>query len=125
MKYYCFDLFSKFFLFQLLFWEILEKKCNASASTVRRIQKEKPEEPLTEVRPRKFQLDDSDLCVLRRTVQTMYEKHQVLPTLENIRKGLPEAISLTDSKNVLSSALKRIGFWYRHCTTNRKFLWED
>ena len=98
--------------------------CNASASTVRRIQKEKTEEPLTEVRPRKYQPDDFDLCVLRRTVQTMYENHQVLPTLENIRKGLREAISFTGSKKVLSSALKRVGFQYRRCTTNRKILME-
>ena len=92
---------------------------------VRRIQKEKKtEEPLTEVRPRKFQLDDFDLCVLRRTIQTMYEKHQVFPALENIRKGLLEAISFTGSKKVLSSALKRIDFQYRRCTTNRKILME-
>ena len=54
----------------------------------------------------------------------MYEKHQVLPTLENIRKGLREEISFTGSKKVLSSALKRIGFQYRRCTTNRKNLME-
>ena len=87
-------------------------------------RKKKTEEPLTEVRPCKFQLDDFDLCVLRRTVQTMYEKHQVLPTLENIRKGLREAISFTGSKKVLNSALKRIEFQYRRCTSNRKILME-
>ena len=63
--------------------------CDVSASTFQRIRRAKSNASLKPVRPRKYQIDD---------FETMYEKRQVLPTLDNIRNELREAVG---SKNIL------------------------
>ena len=98
--------------------------CDVSASTVQRIRRAKSNPSLKPVRSRKYQIDDFDICVLRRIVQTMYEKRQVLPTLENIRNELREAVGYTGSKKYLSKTLKMMGFQYKRCKTDRKILME-
>ena len=100
--------------------------CGVSASTVQRVRKEKSR-PAKPAQPRKFNLDDFDLRVLRRIVQTMYEKHQVLPTLENIRNELRVAISFSGSKRYLSKTLKTIGFQYSTNVVKQivKCSWKD
>ena len=72
--------------------------CDDSASTVQRIRKAKCNPSLKPVDSRKYQIDDFGMCVLRRIVQTMYEKGQVLPTLDNIRDEFREAVGYTRSK---------------------------
>ena len=54
----------------------------------------------------------------------MYEKRQVLPTLDNIRNELIEAVGYTGSKKYLSKTLKMMGFQYKRCKTDRKILME-
>ena len=98
--------------------------CDVSASTVQRIRRAKSNTSLKPVLSRKYQIDDFDICVLRWIVQTMYEKRQVLPTLENIRNELREAVGYTGSKKYLSKTLKMMGFQYKRCKTDRKILME-
>ena len=74
--------------------------CDVSASTVQRIRKGKSKPSLKPVDSRKYQIDDFDMCALRRIVQTMYEKRQVLPTLDNTRDEFREAVGYTRSKKV-------------------------
>ena len=76
--------------------------CDVSASTDQRIRKAKSNLSLKPVDSRKYQIDDFDMCALRRIVQTMYEKRQVLPTLDtcNIRDEFREAVGYTGSKKV-------------------------
>lgn len=98
--------------------------CNVSWSTVQRLVCHDETTKACQPVHRKVELDDFDLCVVRRTVQTMYEKRKVLPTLDNIRNELRETISYTGGKKALSKTLKNIGFEYRRSTTNRKVLME-
>ena len=74
--------------------------CDVSASIVQRICKAKSNPPLKPVDSRKYLIDDFDMCVLRRIVQTMYEKCHVLSTLDNIRDEFREAVGYTGSKKV-------------------------
>ena len=65
------------------------------------------------------------MFVLRRNVQTIYEKRQVLPTLDSIRNEFREAVKYTGSKTYLSkTSLKMMGFQYKRCKTDRKILME-
>ena len=58
----------------------------------RNVFEKKKSRPAKPVHPRKFNIDDFDLCVLRRIVHKMYEKYQVLTTLVNFRNEFREAI---------------------------------
>ena len=75
--------------------------CDVSASTVQRIRKAKPNPYLKPVRSRKYQIDDFDMCVIRRLVKTVYEKRQVLPIFDNIRNELRETVGYAGSKKRL------------------------
>ena len=98
--------------------------CDVSASIVQRICKAKSNPPLKPVDSRKYLIDVFDICVLRRIVQTMYEKCHVLSTLDNIRDEFREAVGYTGSKKYLSKTLKMMGFQYKRCKTDRKILME-
>ena len=82
--------------------------CGVSASTVQRIRRAKSNPSLKPMYPRKYQIDDFDMCVLRRNVQTIYEMRQVLPTLGSIRNELREAVKYTGSKKYLSKTSLKV-----------------
>ena len=71
-----------------------------------------------------FIFDDFDKFVLRRTVQTMYEKKKVLLTLNNIMEMLIRKIEFSGGLSTLSKVLKSLGFSYKRCSQNRKVLME-
>ena len=97
--------------------------------TIQRVLREIPEsqevEPPVKQPPRhQIVLDDFDLCVIRRTIQTMYEVKKVQPTLSNIRELLVSKIEYSGSITTLRKVLKSLGFTYKRCTQNRKVLME-
>ena len=83
--------------------------------------KPKPQESRTQI---SVQCDDFNKCVIRRTVQSMYEEKKVLLTLKNIREILKEKIEFFASLSTLSKVLKGLGFSYKRCVQNRKVLME-
>ena len=109
----------------------LELITGVNKRTVQRVLREGPadmelatEKPTPLPQQTKFIIDDFDKCVIRRTVQTMYEEKKVLPTLSNIREMLIRKIEYSGSLTTLSKVLKGLGFSYKRCSQNRKVLME-
>ena len=73
---------------------------------------------------RKIELDDFDLCVIRRTVQDFYTVKKEVPTLNNILQTLKEDIDFPGGKEFLRKILIKIGFQFKKCKNQRSFLME-
>ena len=65
-------------------------------------------------------LDGFDQGVIRRTIKNMYVEWRIPPTLTNITTALQESIGYSGSREHSRMYLKRIGFSYKKCESNRK-----
>ena len=72
----------------------------------------------------KHSLDDFDKCVIKWTVADMYSIRKIFPTLEKIRPELKETVNFTCSRPTLPRVMKDMGFQWKRCEPNRKFLIE-
>ena len=67
-------------------------------------------------------LDDFDVCVLRRTILEFHARKEI-PTLEEIKEKMEEKIDFRGSKESLRRIVKEIGFRFKRAD-GRKFLME-
>ena len=75
-------------------------------------------------RSQKLQLDSFDEGVIRRTINSMYSVKRILPTLSNVQEELKDAIGYKGSRESIRHLLKKLGFYYKRCQTNRTLLME-
>lgn len=66
--------------------------------------------------------DDFDMCVLRRTVHSFYERKDI-PTVDSIMKEMIKNVSYKGSKESLRKVLHKYGFHFGK-VNSRKFLLE-
>lgn len=66
----------------------------------------------------KKRLDDFGQGVIWHTIQQMYTKQKVLPTVKNVLSTLKESIGFTGSREHLRKNLIRMRFTYRKCPSN-------
>lgn len=71
------------------------------------------------------ELDDFDICVVRRTVYEFYITEKRLPTLQLLLIALREKINFSGSKESLRRILKDLGFRWKRAENNRRVLIEQ
>lgn len=74
-------------------------------------------------RPSKV-LDDFDVCAIRQKVHFFYTVKKEVPTIGKLLAQLKEDIDYDGSREHLRKLLKKIGFLYKKCKTNRQALIE-
>ena len=84
------------------------------------------ENSIHKFRTDKLEVDDFDRCVIRRTINDMLVSRKVLPTVKTLRRELrsPDSINFKGGRETLRKLLKRMGFTWRKCSSNRKVLME-
>ena len=108
----------------------LEKTLNRSAAlTVICSSTMKPLTSITSLTPvssvsakhlEKVTVNGCDQGVIRRTIKNMYVEWRIPPTLTNITTALQESIGYSGGREHSRMHLKRIGFSYKKCESNRK-----
>lgn len=109
--------------------------CGLSYSTVYRVVKEAGKSPQEDVkfstprkkRPKKktkSELDDFDLCVVRRVINEFHTSEGERPTLKGILRVLKQKINYTGSVFSLRKVVRNLGFRWKKTQTNRKLLIE-
>ena len=94
-----------------------------SSATIHRRENPK-DKPERKVRIDKYELDDFDKCVVRRTVNDMLTKERVLPTIKRVRERLVDNIQYRGGEKHLRSTLHELGFSWKRTVSNRKILME-
>ncbi|CAH0587211.1 unnamed protein product [Chrysodeixis includens] len=74
-------------------------------------------------RPRK-DLDNFDLCAIRRTVHFFYTVRKQVPTLRNLLPVIREDLGFNGSREHLRKVLRALGFSYKKCQSDRSALME-
>ena len=95
-----------------------------SQSTIYRQVSKKQHRPLKHTGQTKFEIDDFDKCVVRRTVADIISIHKVLPTTQNILSELHSRIEFAGGEHSLRYILKELGFSWKKCKSNRHILME-
>jgi hypothetical protein len=95
-----------------------EKTCTQSCS-----QFSTPNKKRIRKRP-KTDIDDFDICVVRRTVNEFHLTNGERPTITSVLGVLKERINFVGGKWALLKILKRLGFRWRKSNNNRKVLIE-
>lgn len=72
----------------------------------------------------KTELDDFDLCVVRRTVNEFHKTNGERPTIKTLLPVLKEKINFTGGKWSLGKVLRQLNFRWRKSVNNRKILIE-
>ena len=92
--------------------ERASKMTGISARTLSRNNSEPEKEILASRKPRsdRIELDDFDKCVVRRTVNEMYDIKKIRPTLDKILIQLRERIDFRGGNTILMRMLRELGF---------------
>lgn len=98
----------------------ITKEGKTAASTSKKIVTPGKSRP----HPKKFNLDDFDLCAIRQKIHQFYTVKKELPTLNKVRAVLKEDINFQGSITTLHRILHSIGFQYKRCKSKRKLLME-
>lgn len=119
--------------------KIQERVCDAtgvSVRTLRRIVKEEkqciqsessfstPNKKRFRKKP-KTDIDDFDLCVIRRTINEFHRTEGERPTVKSLLVLLKEKIDFKGGKWALTRILKKLGFRWKQSINNRKVLVEE
>ncbi|CAH2100876.1 unnamed protein product [Euphydryas editha] len=98
----------------------ISKEGEVAASTSTKISTPGKSRP----RDSKIQLDDFEMCAIRHKIHEFYVVRKELPTLTKILHELRNDIDYKGSRTTLWRIMKKMGFFFKKCQSNRKVLME-
>lgn len=108
---------------------------DVSESTVTRVLKEKRQLPSTSssfpstakkrrVKPRKINIEEFDVGVIRRTIQLFHKEFNQTPSLKNLKNILKDKVGFDGCIASLRTMMARLGYEFRKTGTKRRLMLE-